>query len=90
VQQKQDSPVNGRFVSGDKLAQILDLDMNAWFTPTAENYFSRISKSQILAALAEARNQPPAPAWEKLKKSDLAQIAEREISGSNWSPKILR
>ena len=90
VCQKQDNPANGKFVSGDKLAKTLGLDMNAWFTPTAENYFNRVSKPQILAALTEARNQPPAPAWEKLKKSDLAKTAEREIAGSNWLPEILR
>jgi hypothetical protein len=39
--------------------------MNAWFTPTAVNYFSRVSKTRILEALREARNAPPTPAWEK-------------------------
>jgi len=64
--------------------------MKPWFTPSAENYFSRIGKPQILAALREARNTPPAPAWEKLKKADLAALAERETSGTGWLPPLLR
>ena len=68
----------------------LSLDMKAWFTPTAESYFSRISKPHILDALTAARNQPPAPAWAKLKKAELATLAEREIAGTGWLPEILR
>lgn len=64
--------------------------MKAWFTPTAANYFGRISRPQILDALREARNTPPAPAWEKLKKADLAAVAERETSGTGWLPLPLR
>lgn len=59
-------------------------------TPTADNYFSRISKPQILEALREAKGTAPAPAWEKLKKSELAALAEREIEGRNWLPEPLR
>ena len=29
-------------------------------------------------------------AWEKAKKSDLAAIAERELSGSGWLPDMLK
>lgn len=73
-----------------QLASALGLDMRAWFTPTAANYFARVSKVQILEALREARNAPPAPAWEKAKKSDIAAIAERETAGSGWLPPSLR
>ena len=72
-----------------QLASAVSLDMNAWFRPTAANYFSRISKAQILEALREARNAPPAPAWEKAKKAELAALAEREISGTGWLPALL-
>jgi len=40
--------------------------------------------------LREARQQPPAPAWEKLKKAELAILAEREIAATGWLPKLLR
>jgi ParB family chromosome partitioning protein len=64
--------------------------MKTWFTPTAENYFSRVSKPQILEALQDAKGQPPAPAWEKLKKAELAKEAERQIAGMGWLPEPLR
>jgi ParB family transcriptional regulator, chromosome partitioning protein len=90
VQVRSDRQDSGRFQHAEMLAAALALDMKAWFTPTAENYFSRISKPQTLEALREANGQPPAPAWEKLKKADLATVAESEISGTGWLPSPLR
>ena len=37
------------------------LDMKAWFTPDAGNYFSRISKAGIIEALQEAKGDRPPP-----------------------------
>ena len=90
VQHKTDRPDCARLEHAKQLGMALKLDMKVWFTPTAENYFSRVSKPQILEALTVARNQPPAPAWEKLKKAELAVLAEREIAGTGWLPEILR
>lgn len=90
VQVKADKEGNPRLEHADNLASTLSLDMQTWFTPTAENYFSRISKPQILEALREAKGTAPAPAWEKLKKSELAAVAAREIEGKNWLPEPLR
>jgi hypothetical protein len=42
------------------------------------------------SALREAKGTPPAPAWEKLKKAELAALAERETSGTGWLPALLR
>src|SRR5207249_1059543 len=90
VQMKADRPDAPRLVHAGQLAAVLHLDMTAWFKPTAENYFNRVSKLQILEALQEARQQPPAPAWEKLKKAELAALAEREIAANGWLPELLR
>lgn len=90
VMMKQDRPDSNRIDHAGKLAAALDLDMATWFKPTADNYFGRISKPLIIEALNEARAQPPAPAWLKLKKGDLATIAEREIAGTGWLPVPLR
>jgi ParB family chromosome partitioning protein len=90
VQTKSDRPENDRLDHAGKLAAVLQLDMKAYFTPTAENYFTRIGKPQILAAIQAAKGQPPAPAWEKLKKAELAQEAERQIAGTGWLPEMLR
>jgi len=90
VRLKSDRAHDERLQHADRLAAALKLDLKAWFTPDAANYFSRVSKPQILAAITEAKKQPPAPAWEKLKKDALAQEAERQLSGSGWMPELLR
>jgi ParB family chromosome partitioning protein len=74
----------------EALADTLDLDMRDWFTPTAEQYFNRVTKDRILSDLQEAKGVPPAPAWFKLKKSELAVVAEREIASTGWLPQPLR
>ncbi|HEV2521701.1 MAG TPA: ParB/RepB/Spo0J family partition protein [Candidatus Acidoferrales bacterium] len=90
VQMKADRPDAPRLVHAGQLAAVLHLDMTAWFTPTAENYFNRVSKLQILEALQEARQQPPAPAWGNLKKAELAALAARETAATGWLPLPLR
>ncbi len=90
VQQKQDRPDSERLEHANSLGMAVNLDMKAWFTPSSDNYFSRVSRTLILDALTEARKQPVAPAWEKLKKSELSALAEREIAGTGWLPVILR
>jgi ParB family chromosome partitioning protein len=90
VQGKADKPEGKRLTNAKALASALMLDMNLWFAPDAANYFSRVGKAQILDALKEGRKQPPAPAWEKLKKAELAALAERELAGKGWLPEILR
>lgn len=90
VQMKAERPDAPRLVHANQLAAALHLDMRAWFTPTADNYFNRVSKVQILEALQEARQQPPAPAWASLKKAELAALAARETAGTGWLPLPLR
>ena len=71
------------------LADAVKLDMTAWFAPTAENYFGKVSKAQIIDALREVKGAV-APAWSDMKKVDLAALAEREIAGTGWLPEPLR
>jgi len=42
-----------------------------------------------LETLSEVKGSV-APAWEKLKKAELAALAEREVSGKDWLPELLR
>jgi ParB family chromosome partitioning protein len=90
VQAKADRPDSDRFLHAEALADALALDMNEWFTPTAGNFFSRLTKDGIVEALKEARGGATAPAWLKAKKADLAAIAEREIAQTGWLPAPLR
>jgi ParB family transcriptional regulator, chromosome partitioning protein len=87
---KGDVPDTGRLTHGADLARAVGLDMRDWFTPTAANYFGRVSKPLIIEALREATGTEPAPAWEKLKKADLAALAETRIAGTGWLPALLR
>ncbi|MCZ7593677.1 MAG: hypothetical protein M5U16_01270 [Hyphomicrobium sp.] len=89
VQRKTDRPDASRLVHAKQLAEALRLDMTEWFQPTAENYFARVNRVQILAAIDEA-NGNHAPALEKLKKSELAARAEALVAVTTWLPEPLR
>jgi ParB family chromosome partitioning protein len=76
-----------REVRGAALAQMVGLDMRAWWTPTAEGYFRHVPKAVILDA---ARQFAPAhiTRLSKLKKADLANEAERLAAGTGWMPAV--
>lgn len=90
MRRKTDRPDCQRLQFADMLGVALGLDMKEWFAPDAKNYYSRVAKPQILDAIREGNGQPPAPAWEKLKKSELAELAEKELAGKAWLPALLR
>ena len=89
VMLKADRPDSSRMEHAALLADALKLDMAKWFTPTAANYFSRIGKAGIIEALREVKGAT-APAWNGIKKADLAALAERETAGTAWLPEVLR
>lgn len=71
------------------LAQCVGLDMGAWWTPTAESYFTHVSKATILEGAQQfAPNE--IGRLGKLKKADLASEAERLAAGTGWLPPMLR
>ena len=80
---------SGRLQHANALALALDLDMTKWFTPTAENFFSKVSKARTGGALTEA-GKPPAVETAKLKKAELAAFAEKEMDGTGWLPEPVR
>ncbi len=90
VQRGKDDQDCARLAHAASLARAMSFDMKEWFTPTAENYFSRVSRTEILSALAEAKGLKPKRSWEKLKKTELAILAEREIAGTGWLPQPIR
>lgn len=89
VQRKGDASQASRLEHAKALAEAVQLDMTAWFSPTAESYFSRVTRDQILVAIDEAKGSH-GPALEKLKKSDLAARAEQLLAGTAWLPLPLR
>ncbi|MNG38363.1 hypothetical protein D3C84_1260410 [compost metagenome] len=70
------------------LASTLDLDMQNWWKPTADSYFSQVPKGLSLEAM-----QIIAPAevarLSTLKKGDLASESGRLAEGTRWLPAIL-
>ena len=78
------------FAHADRLAQAVDLDMAASWTPTAANFLGRVTKARILQAVAEGRDQWAADRIEHLKKVEMATEAEALLSGSGWLPEPLR
>ncbi len=90
VQAKHDRPDRGRLAHATTLAAALNLDMGQWFTPTAANFFARVGRPTILAALSQAKGTPVKRSWTKLTKAALAAHAEREIAGTGWLPQPLK
>jgi ParB family chromosome partitioning protein len=78
-----------RIEQADAIAGLLNLDMATWFTPTSANYFGRASKATIIGNLEEIKGAV-APAWNAMKKTDLASLAEREAARIRWIPPMLR
>jgi ParB family chromosome partitioning protein len=75
----------------DLLAQAVDLDMSAkGWAPTVENYFGRVTKARILAAIAEAKGYNAADRIASLKKAEMAPEAEILLAGTGWLPEPLR
>ena len=89
VQRKDDRPDAARLTHATALAMALNLDMAQWFTPTAEGYFNRLTRMQILADIDDAKGSH-APALDKLKKTELAVRAEAIVAGTGWLPGPLR
>ncbi|GAO23994.1 TPA: ParB/RepB/Spo0J family partition protein [Burkholderia contaminans] len=72
---------------GAELAQAVELDMAAWWKPTAEGYFKHVSKAVILQAVGEFAPHS-VNRLAKLKKADIASEAERLADGTGWMPAI--
>ena len=74
---------------GAELAQAVELDMAAWWKPTAEAYFRHVSKAVILEAVAQFAPSHAAR-LSKLKKGDVAGEAERLVEGTGWMPAVFK
>ncbi|MBB5539609.1 ParB/RepB/Spo0J family partition protein [Rhizobium giardinii] len=75
----------------DRVARSMGFDMvEAGWTPTAANYFGRVTKAHILQAVREAKGEQSAQLIDHLKKSDMAREAERLLVASGWLPEPLR
>ncbi|MEH0194240.1 ParB N-terminal domain-containing protein [Caulobacter sp. CCNWLY153] len=74
----------------DALASASDLDMTAFWTPTAERYLARVTKAHVLAAVADGVSSDTAQRLSGLKKADLVTAAEPDLVAARWLPALLR
>ena len=73
------------------LARAAGLDMVcAGWTATVANYFGRVTKPQILAAVEEACGADVAGRLGAMKKPEMASAAEKLLQGKGWLAKPLR
>ena len=74
----------------ETLASALDLDMCAYWGPTAERYLDRVTKAQIMAAVTEGVSAETAARLSGLKKPDMVAAAEPLLIEAGWLPAVLR
>ena len=86
---RHEKHVPPRIASGHRLAQTLGLDMTKYWQADA-GFLSRISKSAILAAIAEGVSPEDARSLDRSSKAELVPAAERKLAGSGWLPLDLR
>ncbi len=74
----------------DTLETAMGFDLSDWWQPTAEGFFKRMSKDQIVGALTEAGKTGNAKDAEKMKKGDATDFAEQALKGSRWVPEWMK
>jgi ParB family chromosome partitioning protein len=72
------------------LMAALNLDMADWWEATPENYLSHVSKDRILSIVTQAASTDKAEAMRGLKKEQLVQKADEELSALRWLPDNLK
>ena len=83
--------IERRLSHSDVLACAVGLDMiGAGWRPTVDNYFRSVTKSRILADVADAKGPKFAEMIDHLKKGDMAREAERLMEDAQWLPEPLR
>lgn len=74
----------------NQLATALHLQAGDWFTPDADSFFNHLNRPDMIRIITDVKGRAPAPNDQKLKKAELAALAERELTGSEWLPEIFR
>jgi len=74
----------------ETLATALDLDMRAYWKPTAVRYLDRVTKAQIMAAVGDGVSAEAAEPLSGLKKPQMVEAAEPLLVEAGWLPPVLR
>ncbi|MDF0546072.1 ParB N-terminal domain-containing protein [Sphingobium sp. H39-3-25] len=65
----------------NRLATIMEVDVAAWWRPTSENFFDRISKGSILSLLNEVGGAPLTARHATMKKSEISGSCAKLFAG---------
>jgi ParB family chromosome partitioning protein len=74
----------------NQFAEALDFNMARHWSPTVENFFGRVNKTVIQAAVTEATGVAAARKLDGLKKPVMAAEAAKLVSDAGWLPGVLR
>ncbi|MEL7698347.1 MULTISPECIES: hypothetical protein [Pantoea] len=74
----------------DMLETAMGFELADWWQPTADGFFKRMSKDQIVGALTEAGKTGNASDAGKMKKGDAAGFAEEALKDARWVPAWMR
>lgn len=72
------------------LAEALNYDIRKDWAPTADNFFNRVTKATIQAAVTEAKDEHTADLMSHMKKAGMALEAQRFVQGTGWLPVPMR
>jgi ParB family chromosome partitioning protein len=89
VQAKHDDPQGRRLAHADQLGEALALDMRAWWTPTVDGFYGRITKAGLIHAVKDAGCQTGV-VISNLRKAEAARYVAGLLAGSGWLPEPLR
>jgi ParB family chromosome partitioning protein len=71
------------------LADLLDVDMTKYWTPTQGSYLNHVSKARIAEVVSTAVSPEAAAPLAAMKKGDAAATAELRLAGTGWLPEVL-
>jgi ParB family chromosome partitioning protein len=71
------------------LADLLDVDMTKYWTPTQGSYLNHVSKARIAEVVSTAVSPEAAAPLAGMKKGDAAATAELRLAGTGWLPEVL-
>lgn len=71
------------------LADLLEVDMTKYWTPTQSSYLNHVSKARIAEIVSTAVSPEAATPLAAMKKGDAAATAELHLAGTGWLPEVL-
>jgi len=79
---------DGQSSSFEAVGQFVEFEINDWFVPNAVNYWGKLGKDVLIAKILD--KDPKAQGLAKMKRGDLAQLAERLYEGSGYQPEFMK